>query len=169
MKPLFSAMMRLIVWFALFCITTSLHSCAQSKNALIQNSQAFYKTVLPGNIMVGDDGQPVNAKPGLKRFIYIETNGKESPQIESIIYNGVRTSASIFREEKLPVNIGLNTQGKRMIMQPKNGNALWRLEIDPLFANQANSSTIVIKGKYAGKSFTKQLDKETELQADKSY
>jgi hypothetical protein len=169
MTHLYTVRIKPIVWFTLFCISTSLMSCAQSRGAFIQNSQAFYKTILPGNNLVGEDGQPVNAKPGVKRFIYIETSIKEPPQIESVLYNGIRTTASIFREEKLPLVIGVDAQGKEVVIQPKSGNVVWRLEIDPSFTSQVNSSTIVIKGKYAGKPFTQSLKKETELQADNTY
>ena len=169
MTRLYTVRIKPIVWFTLFCISTSLLSCAQSRGALIQNSQAFYKTVLPGNNLVGEDGQPVNAKPGVKRFIYIETTINEPPQIETVLYNGITTTASIFQEEKLPLVIGVNTQGKEVVIQPKNANVVWRLEIDPLFTSQTSPSTIIIKGKYAGKPFTQSLKKETELQADNTY
>jgi hypothetical protein len=144
-------------------------SCAQSKGVFIRNSQAFYKTVLPGNNLVGEDGQPVNATPSIKRFIYMETTLKEPPQIESVLYNGIATTASIFREEKLPVIIGMSAAGKEVVIQPKSGNVVWRLEINPSFISQLNSSTIVINGKYAGKLFTQSIKKEIELQADQTY
>jgi hypothetical protein len=151
-----------------------LPACAQTQT-ILQKSQAFYTIKLPGNIMVDESGQPVNAGPRIERILYIEVSSKLQPQVEAVLYNGVTYNASIFLEDQSPVTIGkLKTNGKTVLFQPRKGNRIWRIEVgEPTNGNavikQNEVKKIEIRGNANGKRFSNIIMKETELQTFDAY
>ncbi|MGB8190363.1 MAG: hypothetical protein WCF67_00530 [Chitinophagaceae bacterium] len=148
-----------IIFFSAACL---LSACAQTKTG-IQNTYAYFSISFPGNIPVDENGNPLKG-PDTMRVIYIETSGKAKPVIKSVQYGNVEFSAAVFAEEKYPVAIGkAQTSNQNIMLSPRKGNTLWRVELASLRALPSKSKSIIVKGTLNGRAFTRTILKEQEL------
>lgn len=143
-----------------------LTGCAQTKTT-IQNTYAFFRIFIPGNLPVDDNGNPLRGTYPV-RIIYIETRGPATPDIESVQHGDNMFDASVFAEEKVPVVVGTSkSTGKNVIITPRKGNKLWRVELTPTTEmRRSANNNITIMGKLSGKRFTRVISKETELEPE---
>jgi hypothetical protein len=143
-----------------------LTGCAQTKTS-VQSTYAFFRTFIPGNLPVDDNGNPLRG-PYPVRIIYIETRGPATPQIESVQHGDNMFSASVFAEEKVPVVVGIGkASGKTVVINPRKGHKLWRIELTPTTEMRRSASNkITVTGMLSGKKFTRIISKETELKPE---
>ncbi len=147
-------------------------SCA-AQNFRIQKAQAFYTFTMPGMARADENGNTIDPKPIIDRFIYIECAGTIKPKIDALYYGGVLFTATVEDKAITVVNAGTNKlTGKPILFIPKKGNRVWKFfavengneSILPL-----NVKKILLKGSVAKKTFTVILKSETELTTPDRY
>jgi len=133
----------------------------------IQKAWAFITNTLPGRAMTDEDGRRSRPEPIAERFIYIETNYKGQPKIDSLWYNNIYCTATITAVTELKHKAGVRfADGTPVYIVPKKRNKLWRLQVQPLNSTaikQADVKKIFVKGKLGNTSFKQQLAGEVEL------
>jgi hypothetical protein len=155
-----------ILLIALLFIT----GCAQRQYGY-QKGLFYFKQKHPGNIMVDDNGQPINSTDTIQ-FIYVEVKGTNEPAIEEVMHNGKSYAAAVFSASPSEFQIGIRKlDGKKEVLQPKEGNKIWKLELTPLENKTTikNNGPTIIKGKLAGKPFLWRIHQTIELAADETY
>lgn len=132
----------------------------------IQKVWAVVTESAPGRVMTDENGKEVKPTPIMERFIYIETNYKTEPKIETVLYNGKTYQSSISAVTDIKHLAGsIYSNGKPFYITPKKGNKLWRISITSgetvLRSNEAK--LITIRGKLGNSSFKQTLYTETRL------
>lgn len=161
--------MKYIFLLLIFCGAFFL-ACGQS-NSLIKKSYAFYKISFRGTLQVDDNGRPVNKGIDTLRFLYLEIPGKTAPVVDQLVYKGKMYSAAVYPVEESYVG-NRKKDEKRIVIMPGQKNTLWKVDFSPLGSTgtkrkvPVTKKRIFLKGKVGGKSFTHQIDIETELMPD---
>lgn len=152
--------------FILILSAFFLPACTQTKSS-IRNSYAFFRMFIPGNLPVDDNGNPLHG-PYPVRIIYIETSGAATPKVESVQCGKWMFEGSVFAEEKVPVVVGKSkATGKDVVISPRKGNKLWRVELTPTTEIRLSpNKNIVVRGVLGGRKFTRVISKETELESE---
>jgi hypothetical protein len=153
------------IFISLFLLVPVLIAGAQT-TCNIKKAYAFYTVSMPGMQMADENGNPIDPKPDIRRFIYIEWSGIKDPQIETVLYNNKPLPATITPVKGNTVIPGDNYgNNKDYKISSKKGNSLWRIELQP----EADNSTpgqgcknIIIKTK-GTKVCSFKLIKETQL------
>ena len=132
----------------------------------IQKAWAFVTESAPGRVMTDENGKEIKPTPAVERFIFVETNYKATPKIETVLYNGKQCQYSITAVTETKHLAGSTyANGKPFYISPKKGNKLWRISITAndtvLRSNEAK--LITIKGKLGNSSFKQTLYTETRL------
>ena len=60
---------------------------SNAQNYKIQKAYAFVSSFTPGRAQTDEDGRRMNPGQITERFIYLETNFKGKPEIDSVLYN----------------------------------------------------------------------------------
>jgi len=151
---------------------TMTFSCIAQTNA-IQKAWAFYTISLPGREQTDLDGKNIKPQPVIERFIYIETNSKNKPAIDSVLYNSVLfiTTIDSIKEKKITAGINAAT-GKPVVISPKKGNRVWMISLQ-----QANGMVIaheqlkkiVLKCRLGKASIKQVIANETQLTTPDRY
>jgi hypothetical protein len=149
-----------------------MNACAQ-KTSSIKIVSAYFTVSIPGMQRVDDNGNRINPKPIVARFLYVETKGKAKPFFDTISYNGSLFINSV-TEDSSTVNIGINKKdGTPIMMKAQKGNAIWRIDLQPLNDKQksiaANAKMILLKGKIDKTRFKFTLTNEIELSTPDMY
>jgi len=151
---------------AFFC------SCS-AQTYRVQKAQAFFTVSMPGAQMVDDKGNPVAPQLITERFIYIESNYKGNPQIDSVIYGGKSFIPAVADKEEISLTIGVKKDnGQALKLRPKIGNQVWKINVDQSVNPDPTSASvkkIIIKGKLGKTDFKYTLNGETELEAPLRY
>ena len=106
-----------------------LSSCAQKISA-VKNIYPFIIVSTPGRAMADDNGNTINPKPIIERFIYIECKGANQPLIDTILYNGNTFKPVLTKVEGQSVQAGINdNNGEPVMIKTAKGNTLWRIEL----------------------------------------
>lgn len=158
------------------CITVLLVNAlffCQAQLYKIQNAIAFYTVSTPGKVMIDMDGHKTNPPAVYGHFIYIETNYKNKPRIDSVFYNNVLFTGTIdsIKEKKHQVGINAAT-GKPIILTPKKGNYLWMMSLQqvngsPLTPEQIKK--ISFKCKLGTTNIKQIITKEIQLTVPDMY
>ncbi len=139
----------------------------------IQNAQAFFTVSMPGIQMKDDNGNPIDPEPIIDRFIYIESNFKGKPKVDSVLYNGFLLMPAVSDKEETITKIGIRkANGKPVTMIAKKGNHIWRIDLHQINGNTLKYEAlnkIIIKGKLAKIKFSYTLTTETELATPDRY
>ena len=102
--------------------------CGNAQNYKIQKAYAFVTSFTPGRAQTDENGRHINPGPVTERFIYVETNYKSKPLIDSVLYNGELFSGTITEIKETKHNAGIKkVNGQAFIISSKKGNNLWRL------------------------------------------
>ena len=83
----------------LFSTTFFLTGCAQTKTS-IQNSYAYFRIFIPGNLPVDDNGNPLRGADTM-RVIYIETKGATKIQPDQLISPAINTGKDAVKTSAL--------------------------------------------------------------------
>ncbi len=112
----------------------SFTAAAQSKCG-IYKAYAYFTVSIPGAQMVDDNGRRIPPVPNVERFIYLECTGKKKPAIGSITYNSILFKATITDVSANSIKVGKrNLDEKEILLKPKKGNRVWKLELQPVIA-----------------------------------
>jgi len=156
--------MKKIILFSAMLFGIFGYAGAQS---VIVSAQAFSTTIIGGMPRKGNDGRVINPVPQVNRFIYIETNGKARPELETILYDNIAYKAFAVDSSRTLVIAGTTAKGKQVVLETANkNNYIWRINVAPVDVNKSltgTAGTITLKGKAGGIEFTSKLKKETTL------
>jgi hypothetical protein len=158
-----------IITIACFLLMSA---CAQNKTS-IKSVAAYFTVSIPGMQRVDENGNKINPQPFFTRFLYVETKGKAKPFFDTISYNGSLYSSSVAVDSST-VKVGVNVKdGTPIMMKAVKGNAIWRIDLQPLNDKQkivaANANVIIIKGKVDKTAFKINLKNEIELSTPDMY
>jgi hypothetical protein len=160
--------MKMKISFLFTALIASVGLFAQSTYG-IKKVHAYYEEHMPGNIPVGEDGQPVKKYPVVVHHIFIETGSKTKIQWKTAWKDGKSYSVSTIEVTASPVVLGKEKiSEKEVVLKPSKGNKLWKLELNtqnkmtksPL---KAKAGEIILQGIYNGKKIYKRIEKEIEL------
>lgn len=147
-------------------------SCA-AQNFRIQKAQAFYTVTMPGMARADENGNTIDPKPIIDRFIYIECAGTIKPKIDALYYGAALFTATVEDKAMTVVNAGINKlTGKPILFVPNKGNKVWKVyavENGNETVLPVNVKKIIIKGSVAKKIFSVILKTETELTTPDRY
>ena len=160
--------------FLFLLVVPVFFSCAQTK-PVVQNVYAFFIERAPGNIPVGDDGEPLPGSGSIIYYtLYAETSSKEITWDTAYLQNKkFEIVPSLIDENKVEAGQQKNS-GQSIVIQPKKGNYLWRLDLVALESNPASKvatgqSEILLTGKCKGKLLEKKVTNLVELYTPPSY
>lgn len=134
-------------------LTTSTYCPAQNA-CNIKKAYAWYNASMPGAQRADENGNPIDPKPIITRFIYVEYSGPKMPEIKSVIYNSVELSFSVVNLKEKTVWAGDKKLNPNNSIIARKGNSLLKIDLQPADGNampDAGCKSIVIKSKVAGK------------------
>jgi hypothetical protein len=137
--------------FFLLAITTQ--SFAQNA-CNIKKAYAWYNASMPGAHMADENGNPINPKPIITRFIYVEYSGLKMPEIKSVTYNGVELTGTAVSIKEKTVWAGDKELNPANNITAKKGNSLLKIDLQPAEGKAMPDSgckSIVIKSKAGAK------------------
>ncbi len=153
-------------------LTAASWSC-NAQSVKIHKAWTFYTVSIPGRAMTDLNGNIINPQPVIDRFIYIETNYKSRPAIDTVFYNSTPFTGTIdsVADKKLTVGVNAST-GRPIVITPKKGNHLWLVSLQPIGGEtvaRGQVKKIILKCKL-GKTRLKQvLPGEVQLAAPDRY
>jgi hypothetical protein len=130
----------------------------------IKKGYAWYNVSMPGMQMVDEKGNPVDPKPNITRFIYIEYSGTKMPDIKAVLYNATELSFSVTGVKEKTVWVGDKKLNPNNSIMAKKGNSLLRIDLQPGDGKtmpDTGCKNIVIKIKGTTNSCSFKLLKET--------
>ncbi|MEP7238718.1 MAG: hypothetical protein ABI685_12655 [Ferruginibacter sp.] len=148
-------------------------TCSAQTNCNIKKAYAYYTVSMPGVQMADENGNPINPKPIIDRFIYIEWCGVKSPKIETILYNNKALIATLTVVSGKTVVAGseLSKDNNTKITVKKN-NSLWKIELQSREGHnmpEEGCKNIIIKVKGTNNTCSFKLTKETQLMTMPRY
>ena len=115
-----------------YCIAILLCTACSSyaQNYKIQKAVAFFTVSLPGMIPEDGNGNKIRPLPLIERFIYIESNYKSKPRIDSVLYNSLYFISSVDSVHQNKITAGVNAAtGIPVVITAKKGNRLWKVNL----------------------------------------
>lgn len=161
--------MKKIIAFLYMVIAFSVVNAQPFK---ILNAYAFVTVSLPGTVREDIDGNTNKPELITERFIYIETNYKSQPKIDSVFYNTIIFKNTITAINEVKHKAGVKLNGQPVFINCKKGNHLWRLDLQQLTGETikpGNTKKIIVKGKSGSLHFTQTITTEIELTGSERY
>jgi hypothetical protein len=137
-----------------FLFLTANTYCFAQNACNIKKASAWYNASMPGMQRVDENGNPVEPKPNITRFIYVEYSGLKLPEIKSVAYNGVELSFTTISIKEKTVWAGDKTMNPNNSITAKKGNSLLKIDLQPAEGKtmpDTGCKSIVIKSNIAGK------------------
>ena len=159
-------------FFLTIFVTVLVITCNAQTSCGIKKAYAFYTSSMPGMQMADENGNPIQPKPIINRFIYIEWTGAKNPEVITVLYNKKPLTASITKAENNSVTAGTDNNNNSKEITAKKCNSLWRLDLqtaDGIEMPETDCKNIIIKLKATGKTCELKLTKEIQLQTRPSY
>lgn len=156
---------RLII-VSFLCID-SLVSFAQINDGIV-NIQGVYTKKFPGNIPVNDKGKLLFGGADTLITIYAETSGK-GPEWKMAWWGGKNYSIISMLILQTPYEAGTNARDeKKIILNPANGNKLWRLSLQSCekkidLPQKIKPGQLLLKAKYLDKTIFRKIDSLVQL------
>jgi len=117
------------IFFTLFFSAGILTLPAQVRCS-INKAYAWFTVTLPGTQRVDESGNPVQPVPFVERFIYLEGNGINKPDVRAVYYNNISVPVTITKVEGSTVSVGKKVEDeKEIIIRKKKGNTFWKLDL----------------------------------------
>ena len=146
---------------------------SNAQNYKIQKAYAFVSSFTPGRAQTDEGGRRMNPGQITERFIYLETNFKGKPEIDSVLYNNELFAGTLSAIKETRYNAGIKkANGQVVIISTKKGNYSWRLDLQKVRGNNLEHKTvkkITIKGRLGKFKFSYALTAETELKTPDRY
>jgi len=145
-------MKTFLLSFFLLAITSQ--SFAQN-SCNIKKANAWFSASMPGAQRADENGNPIDPKPIINRFIYVEYSGSKAPQIRSVTYNGAELIFTVVNLKEKTVWAGDKKLNPGNGMSAKKGNSFLKIDLQPADGQlmpDAGCKNIVIKSIVAGKA-----------------
>ena len=153
--------------FISICLMVAAFIGNAQTNCNINKAYAFYTVSVPGAQMADENGNPIDPKVDIGRFIYIECFGTIRPEIKTVLYNNKALSATLTAVKGRTVIPGSElSENNNSKITSKKGNSLWKIELQAEGNNSMpgqDCKNIIIKIKVKGKTCSFTLLKETQL------
>jgi hypothetical protein len=149
-------------------LATTLACYAQQ--TVVKTAYAFDIVRIPGNIPVGDDGQPLSKVVDTSTIIYVETASRHI-EWDTAWKDGRVFLLTGIIVEQTPIEAGVSKTGnEKMTLRPAPGNVIWRLQLIPLeTVSQAGKRNryrdILIRGRAKTKPFWHTITRRVELES----
>ncbi len=146
--------MKLLILSSLF-LTATFYCFAQNAGT-IKKAYAYYSVSMPGMQMADENGNPIDPKPNITRFIFVEYSGTKMPDIKEVLYNASQLSFSIVDVKEKTVSIGDKTLNPNNSISAKKGNSLLKIELQPADGKTMPDTAcknIIIKSKLGSKLY----------------
>jgi hypothetical protein len=153
-------------------LLVALFSSCSAQSYHIQKASAFLTVSVPGTVMVDDKGNQVPPKLITERSVFIETNYKGKPKIDSVLYNGILFTSSVADKETTSLHIGIRKDNEQPVkLTKKKGNHIWQIYLQSPADHDITYAVkkIVVIGKLDKKVFRYSINAETELSALPRY
>lgn len=154
------------LFLAILFLPLILSSCAQTRCGT-KKVYAYYTSTLPGTQMVDDNGNPVPPKPNITRFIYVESDERKVPEIDSVLYDNISLPASINRVEGNSTVVGNRFQdNEELTITAKKGYALWKIDLMSSPSGKpvpVDCKNILLRIKIDGKTCVFKINEESQL------
>lgn len=140
-------------------------SVAQS-NCTAKKAYAYYNAAMPGMQRADERGNPIDPKPIITRFIYLEYSGSKAPEIKSVLYNYVALDYRVILIKEKTVFAGDKEFNPKNSITAKKGNSFLRIDLQPFDGKEmpaAGIKNIIIKSKVAGKQCILNVPGEKEF------
>jgi hypothetical protein len=156
-----------------FLFLLSLFCSCSAQTYKIKRAEAFVKVSTPGALMTDDNGNPITPKLIHDRSIYLETNYKGRPQIDSVFYNGVLVVATLGEKGVTVVDVGAKKNNEQPVkLIAKKGHYLWKIDLQPATSEElqpTEKKIIIVKGRLGRFHFRYTINKELELVTEPRY
>jgi hypothetical protein len=157
--------MKKIILLIVWVVAVGKNSFSQTNK--IQKAWAFITESMPGMAMADENGNTINPQPVIQRFIYIETNYKTAPKVDTVIVNGVAYKSAFTAVSDAKHKAGLMyTSSNPVYIIPKKGNKLWRIDLqaaDNSMPVYGKLKKIIVKGKLGATTFNCSITQEQRL------
>jgi hypothetical protein len=153
-------------------LLTASHYCFAQNYCIIKKASAWYNASMPGMQMVDENGNPVDPKPNITRFIYVEYSGSKLPEIKSVTYNGAELSFTTISIKEKTVWAGDKKMNPNNSITAKKGNSLLKIDVQPAAGKtmpDTGCKSIVIKSNIAGKGCRFYVPAEKEFATPPMY
>jgi hypothetical protein len=140
--------------------------CSNAQNYKIQKAVAFFTVSLPGMIQKDSNGNTIRPLPTIERFIYIESNYKNKPLIDSVWYNSTFFANTVDLVNQNKITAGINSAtGKSVVLTAKKGNHLWKINLQPSgsFVAHEDVKKILLKATLGKVKIKQVISAEIEL------
>jgi len=137
-----------------FLFLTATPYCFAQNNCNIKKAYAYYNESMPGAQRADENGNPINPKPIVTRFIYVEYSGSKMPEIKTVLYNNIQLVFSVINVATKKVSAGDKKLNPDNSIIAKKGNSFLKIDLQPAEGQtmpEANCKSIVINSKSAGK------------------
>lgn len=154
-----------ILFLSVFLLAAISTSFAQS-NCMVKKAYAYYNSSMPGTQRMDEQGNKIDPKPIITRFIYVEYSGAKAPEIAAVTYNNAALDFRIILLKVKTVFAGDKQFNPKNSITAKKGNSFLRIDLQPLEGKEmpdTGCKNIVIKSKVAGKTCTLKLQNEKEF------
>jgi hypothetical protein len=159
--------------FLLSALLSAIVSLVFAQNTCgIKKGYAWYNVSMPGMQMADEKGNPVDPKPNITRFIYVEYIGTKMPDIKAVLYNATELSFSVVAIKEKTVWVGDKKLNPNNSITAKKGNSLLKIDLQPADGKtmpDTGCKNIVIKIKGAINSCSFKLLKETAFMSLPMY
>lgn len=160
-----------IFLLSLFLVSGVSASIAQG-NCTVKKAYAYYNASMPGTQMMDENGNKIDPKPIITRFIYVEYSGTKAPEIRSVTYNNTALDYKVVIIKEKTVFAGDKEFNPKNSITAKKGNSFLKIDLQPFEGKtmpDINCKSIVIKSTVAGKTCTLKLQKEKEFLTPPRY
>lgn len=130
------------------------HGAAAQNSCNIKKALAWFSSAMPGAQRVDENGNPVNPRPIITRFVYVEYSGAKAPDIKSVTYNGAELQFTVVKLADKTVWAGDKQLNPKNSITAKKGNTLLKIDLQPAEGKEmpdGGCKTIIIRSKVSGK------------------
>jgi hypothetical protein len=152
-------------------VTFFIANTLAQKTCSILSVNAFYSIVMPGNIPVDENGNPLKLKVNKSRTIFISSNCNVKPIINKIIYDNISPAFFIQKAKHEEISNLKDDANNEIKLNISKSSFLWKIKIVesegiPL---PENPKTISIQWKQKTKANKLVIKKEVQLATLPTY
>ena len=99
------------------------------KNCIVQNANAFYSIVMPGNMPVDENGNQRPLKVHKSRTIFISSNCALEPLISKVIYDNTNGPFFIEKANKEEIANLMDDMNNKIKLNAPKSSFLWKITV----------------------------------------
>jgi hypothetical protein len=101
------------------------------KTCSILTANAFYSIVLPGNMRVDENGNPLKVKPNYSRTIFISSNCTDTPIVSKVMYDNVSPTFYIEKATNEELSNLMDDANNKIKLNAAKSSYQWKIIIVP--------------------------------------